>query len=82
PNGESLKMTAARTLPFFASQILPKVHAGQNVVVCAHGNSLRAIMMLLDKLSEKEVVDLEIPNGIPIVYDFENGILTAKSFYD
>lgn len=80
PNGESLKMTASRTLPFFESEIMPKVYAEENVVVSAHGNSLRAIMMSLDKLSEEEVVKLEIPNGIPIVYDFQNRRLVAKNF--
>ncbi|MCK6602681.1 MAG: 2,3-diphosphoglycerate-dependent phosphoglycerate mutase [Bacteroidetes bacterium] len=71
PNGESLKDTAARAIPYFKSVILPEVLAGKNVVVSAHGNSLRAIVMDLDKLTREEVLELNIPNGVPIVYDFD-----------
>jgi 2,3-bisphosphoglycerate-dependent phosphoglycerate mutase len=69
PNGESLKDTAARTLPYFRSKILPIVEQGKNVLVCAHGNSLRSIVMELDKLSPQEVLDLNLATGVPIVYD-------------
>ena len=71
PNGESLKDTAARTLPYFYDNILPELQAGKNVIISAHGNSLRAIVMKLDNLSEQEVVELNIPNGVPIVYDID-----------
>lgn len=71
PNGESLKDTAARTLPYFHDKILPLVKAGKNILVSAHGNSLRSIVMALDKLDEKQVVELNIPNGVPIVYDID-----------
>ncbi len=71
PNGESLKDTAARALPYFRDRILPEVKAGKNVLVSAHGNSLRAIVMHLDNLTEKQVVELNIPNGIPIIYVFD-----------
>ena len=71
PNGESLKDTAARALPYFYDAILPELKAGKNVVVSAHGNSLRAIVMKLDNLSEAEILELNIPNGVPIVYDFD-----------
>ena len=69
PNGESLKDTAARTLPYFHDKIVPELIAGKNVLISAHGNSLRAIVMKLDKLNEKEVLELNIPNGVPIVYE-------------
>ena len=72
PNGESLKETAARTLPYFEEQILPALKAGKNVIISAHGNSLRAIVMKLDNLSEQQVVELNIPNGVPIVYDMDS----------
>lgn len=72
PNGESLKDTAARAIPYFKSVILPQVLAGKNVVVSAHGNSLRAIVMDLDKLTREQVLELNIPNGVPIVYDFDS----------
>lgn len=71
PNGESLKDTAARTLPYFEQEILPALKAGKNVLISAHGNSLRAIVMKLDNLSQQEVIELNIPNGVPIVYDMD-----------
>src|SRR5436309_8398953 len=71
PGGESLKDTAARTLPYFEKNILPLVKEGKNVIVSAHGNSLRAIVMDLDKLSKEEVLELNIPNAVPIIYEIE-----------
>lgn len=68
PNGESLKMTKERTLPYFNAKIRPLVEAGQTVLVAAHGNSLRSIIMELDGLSEQEVVALEVPLGVPLFY--------------
>ncbi|HSV74356.1 MAG TPA: 2,3-diphosphoglycerate-dependent phosphoglycerate mutase [Chthonomonadales bacterium] len=79
PGGESLKDTAARTLPYFESHIMPAVRAGRNVLVSAHGNSLRAIVMSLDRLGEAEVLELNIPNGVPIVYEIDDaGRVTGK----
>ena len=69
PGGESLKDTAARTLPYFESKILPDLKAGKNVLVAAHGNSLRSIVMFLDKLTQEQVLGLEIATGVPIVYE-------------
>ena len=71
PGGESLKDTAERVLPFFNSSILPKIIEGKNILVAAHGNSLRSLVMQLDDLSKEEVVALEIPTGAPIIYSFE-----------
>ncbi|HZT43644.1 MAG TPA: 2,3-diphosphoglycerate-dependent phosphoglycerate mutase [Chthonomonadaceae bacterium] len=71
PNGESLKDTAARTLPYFEAHIIPAVQAGKNVLVCAHGNSLRSIVMRLDSLTPEQIVAVEIPTGVPIVYDMD-----------
>lgn len=70
PEGESLKMTAARTIPYFENEILPQLHMGKNVLIVAHGNSLRSIVMKLDKLSEEEVLSLEIPTGKPLIYAY------------
>jgi len=79
PNGESLKDTAIRTLPYFEKNILPLVKEGKNVLVSAHGNSLRAIVMDLDKLTKEEVVELNIPNAVPIVYEIdEKGKIISK----
>ncbi|MCI5052069.1 MAG: 2,3-bisphosphoglycerate-dependent phosphoglycerate mutase [Simkaniaceae bacterium] len=73
PEGESLKMTSERTLPYFDQTIVPCLKRGQNVIVSAHGNSLRSIVMELDGLSPEEVVNLEIPTGVPICYLFQGG---------
>jgi 2,3-bisphosphoglycerate-dependent phosphoglycerate mutase len=70
PGGESLAMTAERALPYFKKMILPRLEKGENVLVCAHGNSQRAIVMDLDHLSKDEVVKLELPTGEPLVYRF------------
>jgi 2,3-bisphosphoglycerate-dependent phosphoglycerate mutase len=81
PKGESLKDTKARTLPYFDREILPKVLKGKNVLVAAHGNSLRSIVMELDKLSEKEVLELNIPTGVPLVYEFDaKGKIVSKQY--
>ena len=71
PGGESLKDTAARTIPYFESHILPDLKAGKNVLVAAHGNSLRSIVMALDHLTKDQVLSLEIATGVPIVYDMK-----------
>jgi len=68
PHGESLKMTAERTIPYFEEEIVPRLKEGKNILISAHGNSLRSIVMVLDKLSEEEVIHLEIPTGEPIIY--------------
>ncbi len=72
PDGESLAMTAQRAIPYFKQKIIPYLDEGKNVFISAHGNSLRAIMMELDGLSKEQVVSLEIPTGVPIVYNFHN----------
>lgn len=79
PGGESLKDTAARTLPYFHSAIMASLREGKNMIISAHGNSLRAIGMALDNLDEEGVLKLEIANGIPIVYDIDvNGKVLNK----
>ena len=82
PGGESLKDTAARTLPYFESTIMPEVMKGKNVIVVAHGNSLRSVVMKLDNLTEDQVTKLNIPTGGPIVYRFnEDGTVASKEEY-
>jgi 2,3-bisphosphoglycerate-dependent phosphoglycerate mutase len=68
PGGESLKDTAARVLPYYITTILPRVMAGQRVLVAAHGNSLRALVMVLDRLDGEAVTDLQIRTGVPLIY--------------
>ena len=72
PQGESLKNTAERVLPYFSENILPLIRKNQEIIVAAHGNSLRALVMHLDNLSPDEVVRLEIPTGMPICYQINN----------
>jgi len=68
PGGESLKDTAARVLPYYEARILPEVKAGKAVIVAAHGNSLRALVMVLDTLSQDQVLQLNLATGAPLVY--------------
>jgi len=68
PGGESLKDTAARVLPYYIQDILPRVLRGERVLVSAHGNSLRALVMVLDHLSPQEIVKREIATGVPLIY--------------
>ena len=78
PGGESLKDTLARTLPYFVTDILPEVMAGKTVIVAAHGNSLRSICMVLDRLSRDEIVGYEIATGVPMIYQLASDT-TVKS---
>ena len=79
PGGESLKMTAERVLPYFEETILPLLKEKSEILVAAHGNSLRALVMQLDKLNSDEVVKLEIPTGMPICYSInEHGQVKNK----
>jgi len=73
PEGESLEMTAERTLPYFEAHIIPQLNEGRNVLVAAHGNSLRSIAMSLEKLSSEQVLQLELPTGVPRFYQFAQG---------
>jgi 2,3-bisphosphoglycerate-dependent phosphoglycerate mutase len=79
PEGESLKDTAARTLPFFERAVLEDIRAGRDVLVVAHGNSNRSIVMRLDGLDEDAVTSLEIATGVPLVYDLDStGAVLSK----
>ena len=71
PGGESLKDTAERVLPYYLRRIKPAVDAGETVIIAAHGNSLRALVMHLDQLSREEVLELNIPTGAPLLYEFD-----------
>ncbi len=70
PGGESLAMTAARVIPYYQERIVPQLRAGQRVLVSAHGNSLRALVMHIEALSPQQIVQREIPTGTPLVYEF------------
>jgi 2,3-bisphosphoglycerate-dependent phosphoglycerate mutase len=68
PGGESLRDTAARVLPYYIQEILPCVLRGENVLIAAHGNSLRALVMVLERLSIKEIIDRELATGVPLIF--------------
>jgi 2,3-bisphosphoglycerate-dependent phosphoglycerate mutase len=72
PGGESLKDTAARVLPYYEAEIWPKLKSGSNVIVAAHGNSLRALIMNLEGLSGEEIIKRELATGAPIVYELDD----------
>lgn len=79
PGGESLKDTADRVLPYFDKEIAPKIKAGEKLIIAAHGNSLRALIMQLDKLSREEILNVEIPTGVPKVYELDENLNVISS---
>jgi len=81
PGAESLKLTVERVLPFWFDSIAPCVMAGRSVLVAAHGNSLRAICKYLENMSEKEVLDLNIPTAVPLVYELDSKLKFVKKYY-
>jgi 2,3-bisphosphoglycerate-dependent phosphoglycerate mutase len=81
PLTESLKDTLARVLPLWEESIAPRLRAGQNVLVAAHGNSLRAMVKMLDEVPEKEIVELNIPTGVPLLYELDDQLKPLGSRY-
>jgi 2,3-bisphosphoglycerate-dependent phosphoglycerate mutase len=81
PHTESLKDTVARMLPYWHETIAPDVRAGKRVVISAHGNSLRALVKYLDDVSEEEIVGLNIPTGIPLVYELDDDLRPIRHYY-
>ena len=73
PDGESLEMTAKRTIPYFQEEIFPDLKTGLNVLVSAHGNSLRSIVMHIERISPSNIVSFEIPTGVPRYYEYIGG---------
>jgi 2,3-bisphosphoglycerate-dependent phosphoglycerate mutase len=76
PDGESLKMTAERTLPYFKEDVLKHLNEGKNVLISAHGNSLRSIVMHIEDISKEDIVKLEIQTGVPRTYEYKDNIFT------
>ena len=81
PLTESLKDTVARVLPYWDQEIAPMVRSGKRVLIASHGNSLRALVKHLDKISDDEISELNIPTGIPLVYHLEDNLTPIKRFY-
>ena len=81
PATESLKDTLARVLPYWHSRVAPELRAGRNVLVAAHGNSLRAMVKMLDNVSEAEIVELNIPTGVPLLYELDKELKPLSHRY-
>jgi len=81
PNGESLKATIDRFLPYWHDTIAPHIRSGTRVLIAAHGNSLRALVMYLDDISQAEIVELNIPTGIPLVYELDGALKPLRHYY-
>ncbi len=81
PCTECLKDTVARVLPFWEDTIAPEIKAGKSIVIAAHGNSIRALVKYLDKISDDKIVELNIPTGIPLVYELDADLKPIRSYY-
>ncbi|HXD91900.1 MAG TPA: 2,3-diphosphoglycerate-dependent phosphoglycerate mutase [Bacteroidia bacterium] len=80
PNGESLKDTAARVIPYFEKEIAPKLKTGKNIVIAAHGNSLRALIMHLEKMTPAQILEFEIGTGQPRMYELNSDLSVNKAY--
>jgi len=81
PLTECLKDTVTRFIPYWLDSIAPSIKSGKKVIISAHGNSLRALVKYLDGISDDEIVDLNIPTGIPLVYELDDGLKPLKHYY-
>ena len=81
PLHESLKDTIARVVPYYNEVIIPDIKAGKKVLIAAHGNSLRALVKYLDNISDQEIVELNIPTGVPLVYELDKDLKPIKHYY-
>ena len=81
PGGESLELTAKRVLPYFEAEIVPQLKAGKNIIIAAHGNSLRALVMALEKLSPEQILKTEIPTGAPRLYELDENLEVQNAEY-
>ncbi|MDX9925123.1 MAG: 2,3-bisphosphoglycerate-dependent phosphoglycerate mutase, partial [Ignavibacteriaceae bacterium] len=81
PFTESLKLTVDRFLPYWHETIAPDIKAGKNVIIAAHGNSLRALVKYLDNISDEKIVELNIPTGVPLVYELDADLKPIKNYY-
>ena len=81
PLTESLALTIDRVIPYWNETILPRMKSGERVIIAAHGNSLRALVKYLDNMSEEEILELNIPTGVPLVYEFDENFKPLKRYY-
>ena len=81
PLGESLKTTIERVIPYYEETIKPHIEGGENVLIVAHGNSLRALLKYLENLSDEEIMKVNIPTGIPLVFEFDDDMKLKDHYY-
>ncbi|MBR1912396.1 MAG: 2,3-diphosphoglycerate-dependent phosphoglycerate mutase [Treponema sp.] len=81
PQNESLETTIARVVPYFLEEIKPQMKAGKRVIIAAHGNSLRALVKYLDNLTPEQILEVNIPTGTPLVYEFDNAFNVIRHYY-
>jgi 2,3-bisphosphoglycerate-dependent phosphoglycerate mutase len=81
PACESLKLTLDRVLPYWFSSIVPRLKSGQRILIAAHGNSIRALVKYLDNISDDEITELNIPTGIPLVYELDDDLKAIRHYY-
>ena len=81
PKTECLKDTVARVVPFWQTEIAPKIRAGKRLIIAAHGNSLRSLVKYLDDIPDDEIVNLNIPTGVPLVYELDENLKPIRSYY-
>lgn len=81
PKAECLKDTVERVIPYFQTEIMPKVKAGKRILIAAHGNSLRALVKYLDAISDEDILKYNIPTGIPLVFELDDDMKPTKSYY-
>lgn len=81
PSGENLKVTLERVMPYWEDEIAPALKSGKKVVIAAHGNSLRALAKYLENISDDEIMDLEIPTGVPLIYELDDNFKVLKKYH-
>ncbi len=81
PSGENLKVTLERVIPYWMDTIAPEIKSGKRVVIAAHGNSLRALVKFLEGISDDDIMELEIPTGVPLVYELDEDLKPTNKYY-
>nr|WP_281368018.1 2,3-diphosphoglycerate-dependent phosphoglycerate mutase [Listeria rustica] len=81
PTGENLKVTLERVIPYWMDTIAPEIKSGKRVVIAAHGNSLRALVKFLEDISDDDIMELEIPTGVPLVYELDDDLKPTNKYY-
>lgn len=81
PLGESLKDTIKRFIPYYLEEIVPKIRAGKNILISAHGNTLRALVKYLENISDDDIIGLDIPTGVPLIYELDDNLKVIKKYY-